>query len=903
MSTPLISVVVPTYNVGPYLPAFLASLDGQVGGLAQVEVIFSNDGSTDDSPELIKAWIARNPGVDARIVSKPNGGLSSARNAGLEVATGAWVTFSDPDDVLTPTYLKVMREFVRSKRVESVHLVVGKFVFLDDETGEQSDAHKLRYRFSEHHRIVDLERHPDFFHIAANSALYRRALVNRHALRFDERVYPVWEDGHLTGRYLAKFARPRIAYLEDAVYLYRRRADQSSLMQGAWGKRGKYVDVPRGWLDMLRTIKAERGVVPLWAQNMILYDLFGYFGKELRTPSPTAGIPAEWKSSFLEVLAEVLELIDAESIEGFKATRVAPEVKRVVLLGLKRPDDRGREVFVDQRDRRRLVRLRYFYTGELPAEEYRARGFVVRPVYSKIRAARFFDQDLMFERTAWLPATGTVSLALDGRPAPLVVAPPELRRYSVGPTALNARLGEPAPAAAPAPAGLTAKQRLRRKAGGYKRTLKQYQNRYGDLAVARSHAEDALTRALAKSPPIRAKYANAWLLMDRDNLAQDNAEHLYRYLRAERPEVNAWFVLGEGSRDWARLEAEGFRLLAYRSREHVLALLNCEHLISSQLDRYIVKPLDKERFGAGNWQFTFLQHGVTQNDLSAWFNSKPIELLLTVTPDEHEAIVRNGSTYALSDREVKLTGFPRHDRLLALAQSAPRPAEPWILMMPTWRRELLKDPIGRGNARRLLDDFWSTEYALAWRSLLESERLAKAAAAHGWRIAFVPHPNMQGYLDEASLPAHVIVRKFQDVDVQEVIVAGGVMVTDYSSLAFEAAYIERPVVYFQFDQDTYINGPNAWRRGYWDYAAHGFGPVTRDTAGAVDAITSIVANGGAADPMYAARMQATFPYRDGQCSRRTYEAIRDLTRPLGYDELYLRLEPAEVLAGLPVEEA
>jgi glycosyltransferase involved in cell wall biosynthesis/CDP-glycerol glycerophosphotransferase (TagB/SpsB family) len=899
MPTSLISVVVPTYNVAPYLPAFLTSLDEQVGGLGRVEVIFSNDGSTDESPDLIKAWLARNPTVNARMVSKPNGGLSSARNAGLEVATGTWVTFSDPDDVLTPTYLKVMRAYVSSPKVATVHLVVGKFVFLDDETGELSDAHRLRYRFSDHHRVADLERHPDFFHVAANSALYRRALLNRYGLRFDERVYPVWEDGHLTGRYLAKFDRPRIAYLEDAVYLYRRRADNSSLMQGAWGKRGKYVDVPRGWLDMLRTIHGERGVVPLWAQNMVLYDVFGYFRKELGTPSATAGIPEEWKESFLEILGEVLQYIDAESVEGYRATRVPPDIKRTVLLGLKRPAGRPVEVFVDHRDRRRLVRLRYFYTGAQPREEFRARGFVVRPVHAKIRAARFFGHDLVYERTAWLPANGAVSLSLDGRPAPLQVGPVELKRYVVGPTALTARLGEQAPVVDP---DLTAKQRLRRKAGAYRRTARALRGRYGDVAAARTGVEDAATRALAKSPYARARYAKAWLLMDRDNLAQDNAEHLYRYLRAEQPHINAWFVLAEDSRDWARLKAEGFRLLAHRSREHVLALLNCEHLISSQLDRYVTNPLDKDRFGEGAWQYTFLQHGVTQNDLSAWFNSKPIELLLTVTPDEHASIVANGNTYAVSDREVKLTGFPRHDRLLELARRTPRAEEPWILVMPTWRRELLRDPVAGGNRRGLLEGFWTSQYAQAWRSVLESERLQKVAAANGWRIAFVPHPNMADYLDAAPLPPHVTVRKFQDVDVQEVIVQGGLMVTDYSSLAFEAAYIERPIVYFQFDQDTYVNGPFAWRRGYWDYTEHGFGPVTTEAEAAVDAIAGIVNNGGVAEPVYAARMKETFPFRDGLCSRRAYQAIRDLTRPLSYDELYLRLEPEEVLAGRPVED-
>ncbi len=168
---------------------------------------------------------------------------------------------------------------------------------------------------------------------------------------------------------------------------------------------------------------------------------------------------------------------------------------------------------------------------------------------------------------------------------------------------------------------------------------------------------------------------------------------------------------------------------------------------------------------------------------------------------------------------------------------------------------------------------------------------------------FVPHPNMQGYLESSPLAPHIQAHKFKDIDVQKVLVAGGVLVTDYSSLAFEMAYIERPVVYFQFDQEDFFNGLHAYSRGSWSYEDQGFGPVTLDAEVAIDEITARIKAGGVPDGVYAARMRETFPLRDGKCSERTYEAIRDLNRPLTYDELYLRLEPAEILAGVPVEES
>ena len=56
--------------------------------------------------------------------------------------------------------------------------------------------------------------------------------------------------------------------------------------------------------------------------------------------------------------------------------------------------------------------------------------------------------------------------------------------------------------------------------------------------------------------------------------------------------MNAWFVLNGDSHDWDRLTADGFRLVSYGTREHTLLMLNCRHLISSQVDHYVVRPLD-----------------------------------------------------------------------------------------------------------------------------------------------------------------------------------------------------------------------------------------------------------------------------------------------------------------------
>ena len=94
MSGPLASVIVPVYNVEPYLAQCVASLRGQT--CPDLEIILVDDGSTDGSGLLCDGFAREEPRI--RVIHKANGGLSSARNAGLDRARGTYIYFVDSDD-------------------------------------------------------------------------------------------------------------------------------------------------------------------------------------------------------------------------------------------------------------------------------------------------------------------------------------------------------------------------------------------------------------------------------------------------------------------------------------------------------------------------------------------------------------------------------------------------------------------------------------------------------------------------------------------------------------------------------------------------------------------------------------------------------------------------------------
>ncbi|MBQ5754212.1 MAG: glycosyltransferase, partial [Oscillospiraceae bacterium] len=108
---PTISVIVPVYNVEPWLKENLESIRTQ--SFTDYECILVDDGSTDGGPALCDKY-ARNDDR-FKVIHKPNGGLSSARNSGIEVAQGRYIAFVDSDDVILKDYLKVLYSAIQKE--------------------------------------------------------------------------------------------------------------------------------------------------------------------------------------------------------------------------------------------------------------------------------------------------------------------------------------------------------------------------------------------------------------------------------------------------------------------------------------------------------------------------------------------------------------------------------------------------------------------------------------------------------------------------------------------------------------------------------------------------------------------------------------------------------------------
>ncbi|GAA4701355.1 bifunctional glycosyltransferase/CDP-glycerol:glycerophosphate glycerophosphotransferase [Nocardioides conyzicola] len=840
---PSFSIVSAVYDVAPYLDEFIGSIEAQTLAPERFEVIVVDDGSTDSSLARLRRWQAESA-IRVQVLTQTNSGQGSARNLGLGHASGTWVTFTDPDDWVAEDYLERVSDFVDSS--PDIDLMVTQFSIVHDATGEVR-RHPLRSMFRDGDVPRRLNDGIDFFTGSAPAAFFRRDRLIDEDLRFDDRVRPNFEDGHFTARYLLGVPDPVVGFIGRARYHYRRRADGTSTLQRSLSDAGRYTSVLRyGYLDVLQRAVAQHGAVPAWLQALVIYDLSWFFSTDERYGAATAGRGAV-ADEFHSLLAEIVGHLEPSVVEGFRARPLKREWRYLLLHGYASDAWQEGQATVTGYDRRReLVRLSYYFTGAAPHERLQVKGVTVTPYAAKIRDVVSHGRVLLHERILWTSARASIRLQLDHRDVVLHPSEPDPVVRTLFPGKIQQ--ADDRSRGIERPPGLTPEQH---------QLLDQ-----------------------ASSRKTRRRFEGAWVLMDRIHDADDSGEHLFRHLRRERPDINAWFVLEKDTPDWRRLRKDGHgrRLVAFGSDQWKLLMLNCRHLVSSHADDAIVDPGELD-FVDKPWRFTFLQHGVIKDDLSTWLNRKPIDLIVTSTVPELESIVADHTAYKATQVETVLTGLPRFDLLHRVGAEIGPERRDLLLVAPTWRNWLAL-PLINGTQRRGVPgpEFFESEFFQRWTAVLGDPRVAESCARHGLTIGFLPHPNLSEVLEGVDLPDHVRQLSFVGTDVRELFARAALLVTDYSSMAFNSAYIDRPVVYYQFDRERVLGGDHVGRTGYFDYERDGFGPVRATHDEVVAAILAALEHGPVPAAPYDARIAATFPVRDGRCCERVTEAILALDR-------------------------
>ena len=878
------SVVMSIYNVESFIHEAVNSLIVQDIGFEHIQIIMVDDGSTDSSGAICDEYAKIYP-QNIVVIHKKNGGLSSARNAGVQVADGKYLNFFDPDDRLDKKVLSNVYKFF-SEHEEEVDVVSVPLMMF----GTKKGPHPTNDKFSKGNRVIDLEKEWWYFQMSLASAFLKADVAKQYCFQEDLIMACAEDSKELIKLFLRN---PKLGVVRGENYRYRKRND--SLVGSVEKNRLWYIPYLEDYCQWAISYSLkERGSVPKNLQYTIMYDLQW----KLRQQQIPDGILTEEETdTYISKMNSILSYIDDEIIIAQKQLwtehksyalaqktsgypikfwvkdellfvhqniaqfwlRNFPITLEFVQLGKdyisiegwiphylyleKDPPNlivkaNGMEVLMQPVDRPEktlfagvpiVARSGFCFTVPLGETERTCLRFYCKTEYGdvwmkRLRYGKYFAvDDTMRSNYYWKD-----DWKLTGGKAQLNVTACGRKGH------LRSEL-------------LLYKELWRSKRKGSKKAI-----------AARILAQ--FFRTLNKK--------DIWLICDKANRADDNGEAFFRYMQQVNPQnTKLYFLIGKATPDFKRLSEIG-KVIPYMSWRHKILYLISNYVISAYSHNEINNPFigyhTPYRDLLQKCQYIFLQHGIIKDDLSKGLNRshKDIKGFVTSTYEERKSIL-DTPAYLYHESEIWLTGLPRYDRLYHAEVNS-------IVIMPTWRRDLFGEYHAKDSSWTLKAGFEDSDFYCFYQGLLNHKRLLDKAEKMGYTIEFVPHPIFFPYIDRFSFPASVKVSN-TEVVYRDIFARNKLLITDFSSVAFDFAYLEKPVIYTHFDKNHYAEG-------YFDYERDGFGEVEYDLESTVDRIIEYMENGCELKEVFRKRIERFFVFHDTSNCQRVYEKILELNK-------------------------
>lgn len=914
MKRPLLSVIIPVYNIAPYLRESLDSVISQTVGFEDTtEVVLVDDGSTDGSAAICRQYVDRFPN-NIFYIHQQNGGVSRARNRGFSASKGEYIHFFDGDDSISKNFYSKAISFLQ-KHENEADFVAAKLKFFD----EIIDSHPLNYKFHST-RVIDLLKEPDAPILHVISCVFKRSAIENNL--FDEKL-TISEDVKFLSDVILR--KKKYGVIKGSTYHYRKRSAGGSAIGGKEKNRGYYIDTPKyAYQHMIETWSKSGDTTPI--EYTLLYDI------SYRLDQADATVLDEReKSLYKEGIRELLGNMSPSVVASHRFLSVH---KKIYILGcvygdnihehLRRVDGR---IYINDIPLCNIARNRLSYDFIQPQDDgYKLEGCVEGYVYSRDKCrvdVSGHSYDVKFVPRVQKQKSffgdvyddgGAFEVAIDSTKGKKAVFIDDDVRLPIH-TKEFTRLATYGGGYRRDDGALLVKFRDAIGFYRYSRLLHFILEIYQVLLIAThwkvgvfverfsamSHRNFSMIswkgRIMEVIKPslfvietvimipraifIRGLYYTSrsvqrrplWIVSDRGMAAGDNGEAFFRYLMSlDNLPVDVYFAISRKSEDYRRLKAVG-PVLDYGSLKYKLKFLLANKIISSHADIEVTNPflrqidhfVDLYRF-----DFVFLQHGVIRNDLSSWLNrfDKNISLFITSAQKEYNSILTY--PYYYSSRQIILSGMPRYDYLENQSENK-------LIIAPTYRNGLLKLKTDRYGRRDYDPSFQLSGYAKFYNELINDKRLLKEMEVSGMVGELYIHPNFASQIGDFKGNDTVKVQQYP-YDYKQAISTGTLLVSDYSSVVLDFAYLKKPVIYAQFDQNTFFNGHAFDKGDFFSDERDGFGPIYTDYDRLVEGIIHTVQQGNVMNEAYISRVEAFFAHNDRNACSRVYEALLDSHR-------------------------
>ncbi|MED4206267.1 glycosyltransferase [Neobacillus mesonae] len=862
-----ISIIMPVYNVEEYLHAAVQSILNQSIDMNDIQLILINDGSTDSTEEICLEYQKKHPN-NILYIRTENGGVAKARNLGLDHAKGEIINFLDSDDKLGLSTIENVYKFMqKNPQIDISAVRIALF-------GASKGGHPLNYKFDHKiSRVSDLTVEYWNVQLSASTSFIRRSAIGD--LRFDNQL-KYGEDAAFIHSICVKNPKIGLISYTDGCYWYRKRVDKSSAMQNTTTSKEWYLDTVNYFHS-----KVLNDSNALFSQFTVMYDLQWRLKVN---PYLQNVLKDEEKNSYKEIIYSLLKNIEDSIIMDRHFRAINPQYKGALLSikygsGYNLEDSKiinndipimnvkdlkiNMAVLEIKNGILHLVfRLPSFEKGKLSIEVKYGDSVVLPDNTTFLNESYLLERELIGEQILeyYIPlykkdADLKIEVVIDDKvcfPAKIIQGKFSRLANTKIPHLLSNRYFVEFDKKS------TFKILYNSKIG--KRKTRQ---RLIKMLKKKKHRKIGIYR-LVYSLLKKFSSKNIWLVSDRIDHANDNGEAFYKWL-LENPlkNVKPYFIIDKDSPDFKRLKNQGYKLVPFKSKKYNLLMLLADKLILSHVDDIMLKPFGKKyEFYKDllSFDLIFMQHGIIYNDISNWLNkaNKNIRLFVTSGIPEFNSII-NKYPYGYSEKNVRLTGLSRYDLLV----NSPKD---YITIMPTWRPRLVREE-QRNN-------FLDSQYFEFYNGLIYNDSLMSFLKDKGYKLKFVQHPNMRKKFN-SFFESNDVVEIVNNTEYKTIISESRMLITDLSSLFFDFAYLNKPILYTHFDFDDLIS-QSTYKKGYLDFERDGFGEVVMTVEETVEEIIKIINNNFALSRKYQDNVDAFFKFRDQSNRKRIMEEILNI---------------------------
>lgn len=420
-----------------------------------------------------------------------------------------------------------------------------------------------------------------------------------------------------------------------------------------------------------------------------------------------------------------------------------------------------------------------------------------------------------------------------------------------------------------------------------------------DLIIERSSKKKTLSRELRYLPGVfmeskrtfitriqywltRPFYKNKriWLMYDKLYKGGDSSEYLYRFCKDKKDGVTRYYIIDKNTSDYRQLKKDGLHPVKTGSLKHKMAFLNADVALitNSQTFPFNGYSLDKSRFirDLCNFPTMCLQHGLSVQKCAMAQQRIIDNTRMYFIASKYEEKNLNSHAYSYAGTDIlKMTGIGRYDGLINNDQKQ-------ILLSPTWRMyNAMPVTTSEGEQRSYNPDFKNTVYYRIYNDLINDQKLIETAKRTGYKIKYLLHPILSAQVDDYTPDPYVeVISSVGDMSYEKILTESSLMVTDYSGVQFDFAYMKKPLVYFHPDEL-----PAHYDDGGFFYDTMGFGEICTTSQMLVDTLCEYMENGCKMKPEYIARVDDFYHYDDHNNCQRIYDEIMKFQKQVDVDKM------------------